>query len=289
MAFFKIVTDTTADLPADFLKTEEIETFSLTYSDGKEEYGNVKELDGHSFYESMRNGAVYNTSQVNPSEARKNFDKLLEKETDILYVAFSSGLSGTYNSVRLAATEIAEERGNVNIYVVDSLCASLGEGLLVYYACILRREGLSVKEVYDRLMKHRHNIVHLFTVEDLIYLHRGGRVSKGTAVLGNVLNIKPLLHVDNEGHLVPIGNVRGRRKSLMALVDNMAAKIGSYEGKNKIFFISHGDCPEDAEFVKQEVIKRFGINDNIVNTIGPTIGSHSGPGTVALFFFGDER
>ena len=153
----------------------------------------------------------------------------------------------------------------------------------------MRNEGKSIDEVAKWLVDHSLNLVHSFTVDDLNHLYRGGRVSRSTAFLGTVLNIKPLLHVDNEGHLIAIGKERGRKKSLLALVDYMGKHMGSFKDKNKVFFISHGDCIEDAEFVRDEVKKRFGIKDCLINHIGFTIGAHAGPGTVALFFLGDER
>ena len=173
--------------------------------------------------------------------------------------------------------------------MVDSLCASLGQGLLVYYAKELKESGKSIEETARWVEEHRKNLVHLFTVDDLDHLHRGGRVSKATAVLGGMLNIKPVLHVDNEGRLVAIGKVRGRKKSLQALVEGMRERIGSYGQTCDTVFVSHGDCEEDAQYVVRKVREFYSAQTVIVNYVGATIGAHSGPGTVALFFLGDYR
>ena len=173
--------------------------------------------------------------------------------------------------------------------MIDALSASLGEGLLVHKAVLLKETGKSLDEVADWVEKNKLHLCHNFTVDDLFHLHRGGRVSKATAILGTMINIKPVLHVDDEGHLIAIGKVRGRKKSLSALVDRMADQIKGYEDQNDVVFISHGDCVEDAEYVKKLVQERFGIEKFIINHVGPTIGAHSGPGTVALFFMGNPR
>ncbi len=290
MASFKIVTDSTADLPSDYLKENGITEFFLSATIRGQTYKTSGELPLEVFYTFMRSGDTTQTSQVNPDEAKEGFLKLIEAgNKEILYIAFSSGLSGTYNSARLAAEELAETHPDAKIVVIDTKAASLGEGLLVYYAVELRKQGKSIDEVAEWIEKHKLNLVHIFTVDDLNHLYRGGRVSRSTAFIGTVLNIKPILHVDNDGHLIPIGKARGRKKSLLELVNYMGEHMGSFKDQNKIFFISHGDCIEDARFVRDEIEKRYGIKDNVINMIGYTIGAHAGPGTVALFFLGDER
>lgn len=286
---FLIGTDSTADLPESFIKERNITVFELTTNIGGETYGTDKKLDVKNFYGLLRNGENATTSQVNPDEAKENLLKMLEKGNEILYVAFSSGLSGTFNSVRLAAEEICEDNPDAKIIVIDSKCASLGEGLLVNYIADLRDEGKTIDEAATWANEHALNVVHMFTVDDLNFLFRGGRVSKSAALLGTVLNIKPVLHVDDEGHLVPLSKVRGRKKALLSLVDGMEEKIGSFVNKIDVFYVSHGDCIEDAEFVRDEVKSRFHIDDSMINFVGPVVGSHSGPGTVALFFMGDNR
>ena len=196
-------------------------------------------------------------------------------------------MSGTYHSICLAAEELREKYPEATISVVDSLCASMGEGLLIHKAAMLKEAGKSLQEVTQWLEENKLHLCHNFTVDDLFFLHRGGRVSKTTAIVGSALGIKPVLHVDNEGKLVPVGKVRGRKQSLIALVDRMVKQVQGVE--NDIVFISHGDCLEDAEFVRDQIKERLGIQNFMINYIGPTIGSHSGPGTVALFFMGQSR
>ncbi len=292
MSDFKIITDSTADLPEEYLKEHDIDCMNLCYMIGGETYGGEtgKELPWKEFYAMMRGGEMPTTAQINPEEAKEHFKACIEAgNKKILYLAFSSGLSGTYNSGRIAAEEIKEEYPDCEIVVIDTLCASLGEGLLVDYAVKMKEAGKSLAEVAAWVEEHKLNLVHVFTVDDLNHLHRGGRVSKAVAIIGTLVGIKPVLHVDDEGHLVSLDKVRGRKKSLIQLVDNMEKQMGSYADKNDVFFISHGDSLEDAEFVAEEVKKRFGIQECIINRVGPTIGAHSGPGTIALFFMGDVR
>lgn len=290
MSLFSIATDSTADLPMEYLEKEDIPVLHLSYTIKGVTYGgNAPEMPADEFYSLMREGNLPNTSQVNPQEAKEGLLKILETTKEILYIAISSGLSGTYNSVRIAAEEIMEDDESVKICVVDSKCASLGEGLLVYKCVEMRKNGASFEDVCSFAKERALNFVHLFTVDDLNHLYRGGRVSKSAALIGTVLNIKPVLHVDDEGHLIPLTKERGRKKALLKLVDLMEEKMGSYKGKNDVVFISHGDSMEDALFVKEEVTKRMGIESFIINTVGPTIGAHSGPGTIALFFMGDVR
>lgn len=291
MSTFKLITDSTADLPQEFLDKYDIGCLKLTYSlDGQTYGGTGEDLDWKEFYRLMREeGKLPTTSQINPEEFKDYFEDVLKEYNEILYLAFSSGLSGTYNSAVIAAEMVREDHPDCHIRVVDSLCASLGEGLFVYKAQMLKEQGKSMDEVADWLEERIQNFVHVFTVDDLYHLHRGGRVSKTTAIIGTLAGIKPILHVDCEGHLVALSKVRGRKKSLMSLVDLMETKIKDYAEGNDMVMISHGDALEDAEFVKEEIQKRFGIKNFLINNIGPTIGSHSGPGTIALFFMGTER
>lgn len=290
MKDYIIVTDSTTDLPDNYLKEHEVPSFSLSYTIMGETYSGEKQLPYKEFYSLMREGNLPKTAQINPEEAKEHFEKLIKETNKILYLAFSSGLSGTYNSGRLAAEEIMEEHPEVKIVVIDTKCASMGEGLYVYKAVSLKEKGKSFEEVCEWCENNIPNLTHVFTVDDLNHLFRGGRVSRTSAVVGTVLNIKPVLNVDIEGHLIPIAKERGRKKSLMYLVDYMEKKMGSRKAENEdMIFISHGDCFEDALFVKEEITKRFGFRNFMINHIGPTIGAHSGPGTVALFFMGDER
>ena len=250
---FKIVTDSTADLPVEYLKEHDLGCMNLSYIMDGVTYGQGQELPEKEFYALMRQGKMPTTSQVNPEEAKAHFTEYLKENKEILCIAFSSGLSGTYNSMRIAADEIMEEQPDCKIIVIDSLCASLGEGLLVHKAVTLRDQGKSMEEVAEWVKNNRLHLVHVFTVDDLYHLYRGGRVSKATAFVGTLAGIKPKLHVDNDGHLIVIGKVRGRKKSLHALVDYMEEKMGSYRDQNDIVFISHGDDLPAAELVRDLV------------------------------------
>ncbi len=253
-------------------------------------YGKDRELDWKEFYRLMREeGKMPTTSQVNPQQYKEYFSEFLKENKNLLYISFSSGLSGSCGNAVLAANELMEEDGECRIIVVDSKCASMGEGLFVHKALKMQAEGKSMEETAGYLNELVPHLTHVFTVDDLNHLYRGGRVSKAAAIVGTIAAIKPILHVDDEGHLIPISKVRGRKKSLNALVDYMEEKTKGYPGENDIVFISHGDALEDAEYVKAEIEKRFGIKDFKINHIGPTIGAHSGPGTIALFFEGSSR
>lgn len=289
MSKFIITTDTTCDLPKEYLEEHDIKLLPLYYNFNGTIYGGKNDLDLKKFYDMMRGGAMPTTMAVNPETAREVFTELLNEGYDILHIAFSSALSGSCSVAATVARELCEERPGAKITVIDSLCASLGEGLLVHYAMQLKESGKTMEETADWLEKNKLNLCHIFTVDDLHHLHRGGRVSKTTAIIGTLINVKPILHVDNDGRLVPLNNVRGRKKALVALVDQMESRIKGFELQNETVFISHGDCIEDAQFVADLIKERFGIKNFLINYVSATIGAHSGPGTVALFFVGNPR
>lgn len=289
MKNYIITTDTTCDLPQEYLDQHSITLLPLYYSINDVVYGEENALEPKEFYKIMREGAMPTTMAVNPDTARTIFTDFIEKGFDILHIAFSSALSGSCSVAATTARELCEEIPDAKIIVIDSLCASLGEGLLVHKAVNLKEEGKSIDEVAQWVEDNKLNLCHLFTVDDLHHLHRGGRVSKASAIIGTLINVKPVLHVNNEGRLLPLNNVRGRKKALTALVDLMEGKIKNYNGKNDTVFISHGDSVEDARFVASLIKERFGIEECLISMISPTIGSHSGPGTIALFFMGNER
>ena len=278
-----------ADLPEEYLKEKQLLTMSLTYLMDGQTYNSENSLPYQEFYKKMREGCMPTTSQINPQEAKEKLTEFLKINKNIIHIAFSGGLSGTFNSVRLAAQELMEERPDCKITVIDSLAASMGEGLLIYKALEQQEAGLSYEEMVEWIESNKLHVCHYFTVDDLFHLYRGGRVSKAAAVLGTMINLKPVLHVDDEGHLIPLSKVRGRKKSLNALVDGMEKQMGSWREKNDIIFLSHGDCYEDALYVQEQIKKRFGIEKFMISPVGPTIGAHSGPGTVALFFMGEAR
>ena len=284
---FTLTTDSTVDMPLSYFAENDIQFIRLkftidgnTYSDGD------PQMSGKVFYDLVRSGKTSTTTQVNIEEFRDFFKEALEKGKDVLHLCFSSGLSGTCNSAMIAAKELSEEYPDRKIIVVDSLCGSMGQGLLLDYAVGLRDEGKSAEEVRVWLEENKLKLVHYFTVDDLEHLQRGGRISKLTAVFGGLLNVKPILHVDDDGKLVSVGKVRGRKQSLNELV-NMVEKL--QDGPQKKVFISHGDCQEEADYVASEVKRRLGVEVVMTNCIGPVIGGHSGPGTMAIFFMGTKR
>ena len=235
----------------------------------------------------LREGAMATTSAVNVGDYTEALTPFLEAGKDVLVLAFSSGLSATCHSAQIAAGELMEQYPDRKVYVVDTLCASLGQGLLVWYAANLKKQGKTMEEVRDWTEEHKLNLCHWFTVDDLHFLKRGGRVSAATAVVGSMLQIKPVLHVDNEGHLINMAKARGRKAALKALVDHMEQTAIDPAGQT--VFISHGNAPEDAEYLAKQIRSRMKVKDIVISTIGPVIGSHSGPGTIALFFFGTVR
>lgn len=287
---YVIVTDSAANMPEDMIEKYNIHVLSLSFLvDGKEFYGYVKgqTTDLSQFYGMMREKKNIKTSLVNVDDAIELCSKLLDEGHDILYIGFSSGLSGTYQAVSLALEELKETYNNKKILYVDSLSAALGEGLLVRYAADLKEEGKSIDEVYQWVLDNRLKLCHWFTVDDLFFLKRGGRVSATSAVLGTALSIKPVLHVDEEGHLIVMEKARGRKKSLDALVTHMEETVVNPE--EQIVYISHGDCIEDAEYVARMVKERLNVKDIMIRILDPVIGAHSGPGTVALFYIGNKR
>lgn len=288
MRQFIISTDTTADLPDNYVRSNNIDVHTLYYSIGNTIYGPDNSLPVKEFYDRMRNGEMPTTMACNPEEAASIFKKRASEGYDILHIAFSSALSSSYNNFCIAASEAMEQYPECKIIVIDSLSASMGEGLVVYRAMQLKNMGKTIDETADYISNHLQNFVQFFTVDDLNHLYRGGRVSKTTAVIGTLAGIKPILHVNEEGRLIPVGKVRGRKKSLNALVDKIDTYMGSYKNETDVVFLGHGDCPEDAQYVADKVKEKCGL-DVWINTICPTIGTHSGPGTVALFFMGEKR
>ena len=289
MAEYVLFTDSTTDLSVELVQELQVEVMPLVFTLGGKNYRNYpdnRELSPKEFYDRLRAGEVSTTSQINQADFMDAFTPVLEQGRDILYLAFSSGLSGTYNSARLAAEDLREQFPERTIEVIDTLQASMGEGLAVYYAACLKNEGKSLREVADWFVENRQSICAWFTVDDLMFLKRGGRVSGAAAVAGTLLGIKPVLHVDEEGKLIPMEKVRGRRASLDALVKHFAAS--TYDRSEQVVFVSHGDCLEDCQYVADK-IAALGVKRVCISTIGPVIGAHSGPGTVALFFRADKR
>ena len=290
MSEYVLFTDSNTDLPADLVQQLDLSVIPMLFEmDGKSYYNypDNHEMDPKDFYAALRGGKVCTTSQVSPSRFDEIFSPVLESGKDILYLCFSSGLSGTYNTSRLAVEELREKFPDRKIRTVDTLAASMGQGLLVYLAAKKRQEGMGLDELGDWVEENRLKLCHWFTVDDLMFLKRGGRVSGAAAVMGTMLGIKPVLHVDDEGHLIPMEKVRGRRASLDALVKHMQAT--AIQPAEQTVFISHGDCQADCDYVAQQLREKLGVKHIVTSYIGPVIGAHSGPGTVALFFVGEKR
>ena len=290
MAQYQIITDSTTDLSPALVEKMKVAVIPMTFTMDGKSYLNTpdeREMTSKDFYDRVRAGSMPTTSQVNGEALREFVEPYLKSGTDVLYLAFSSGLSGTYNAARLVFEELREEYPDRSVRVVDTLGASMGEGLMVYLACRERDKGLSLDEVAKWVEDNRLKLAHWFTVDDLHHLKRGGRVSGAAAFFGTMLAIKPVLHVDDEGHLIPMEKVRGRRASLDALVEHMA-KTG-VDNAHQTVFISHGDCEADVNYVADKIRARFGTKEIYTNPIGPVIGAHSGPGTVALFFLASTR
>ena len=288
MSDFVIVTDSSADLSAEMVAELGLEVLPLSFTVQGKTYHNYpdgREMDLNAFYRMLREGEMATTSAVNVAEYTAMLEPLLQAGKDVLVLAFSSGLSTTYQSSVIAVNELSEQYPDRKIYTVDTLCASMGQGLLVWLAAQERKRGQSIEAVRDWVEENKLRLCHWFTVDDLHFLKRGGRISAATAVVGTMLSIKPVLHVDDEGHLISMGKARGRGASLTALVDHMEQTVTDVD----TVFISHGDCLTDAEKVAADVKRRFGTRDVVINTIGPVIGAHAGPGTVALFFLGTKR
>ncbi len=290
MSDYKITTDSTTDITPELVDELELHVIPMIFTVDGKDYRNTpdnKDLDPHEFYEMLRNGKQSLTTQINGETFKDEVRPFLDNGLDVLHLCFSSGLSSTYNSIRLAAEDLLEEYPDRKIIIVDTLAASMGEGLIVYHAGVLRKQGKSIDEVAAWVEENKLKLAHWFTVDDLNFLKRGGRLSGAAAFFGTVLNIKPVLHIDDEGHLIPIDKIRGRRKSLECLVDHMAKT--AVNPSEQVIFISHGDALEDAQYVEKLVRERFGVKTVYMNHIGPVIGSHSGPGTVALFFLAEKR
>jgi DegV family protein with EDD domain len=287
---YEIVTDSSADLTDELLQEYGIHIVSLSFRVGGEEfpcYVQGQKTDYKQFYDRMRKGEMVDTSLIDMSTCRDIFEGILRRGNDVLYIGFSSALSGSYNAGAMVAESLRGAYPERRIATIDSLSASMGEGLLVYYAAEQRRDGKSMDEVSDWLIENRLHLCHWFTVDDLFHLKRGGRISAATALVGTMLGVKPVLHVDDEGKLVAVGKVRGRRKSLETLVDEMEKTCTN--PTEQLVFISHGDCVEDAQHVERLVRERLKVKDVQINYVDPVIGAHSGPGTVALFFLGVQR
>lgn len=284
---FQIITDSCCDFPTPMYGQLGLTFVPLTVEFRGNTFDDKNDDTLKDMYQGLRAGEVAKTSAVNPSRWSQAMEKALAAGKDVLVLAFSSGLSTTYQSAVIAAEELKDAYPDRKIQVIDTLCASMGEGLLVWYACKKRDEGLSLDEVAQWVLDNRPHLCHWFTVDDLMYLKRGGRISAATALVGTMLQIKPLLHVDNEGHLINMTKTRGRKAAIDAMVKKAQELGAGYD--NSTMFISHGDCLSDAEYLSRQLKEKCGVKDVVISYVGAVIGSHSGPGTLALFFLGSHR
>ena len=284
---YRIITDTCCDFPENMYEELNLAVVPLTVRFQDKEVSRYSEKWLQKMYAGMRAGEVATTSVVNPQGWGEVIEPVLAGGQDALVLTFSSGLSTTYQSAVIAASELSEKYPDRKIRVVDTLCASLGQGLLVWYACQKRDAGMGFEELADWCENNKLNLCHWFTVDDLMFLKRGGRVSAATALVGTMLQIKPVLHVDDEGHLINMAKARGRKASIEAL----ATKVGEtgLPGENDTVFISHGDCIEDVEILEAILKEKYGVKNVFTYYVGAVIGSHAGPGTLALFFLGSKR
>ena len=288
MSSYVIITDSACDLTV--AETDALGVAMLDLAvmiEGEDAPKDNRDVDVKDFYELLRSKKTITTSALNQEAFRTFFCRFLDEGKDILYLGFSSGLSSTYAAGKLAAEALAEQYPDRKLLTVDTLCASLGQGLLVFLAASMQKDGADIDAVYSYVNDNCLKLCHEFTVDNLFFLKRGGRVSAATAVVGTMLNIKPVMHVDNEGHLVKVGIARGRRASINALFDKTAKNAVNPE--EQVMYICHGDCIEDAEYLANKLRTELKVKEVRIGYTGPVIGAHSGPGTLAVFYLGTER
>ncbi len=285
MRDYVILTDSGTDLSAEMAKQLDIEILDLMVIMESEAPKPNSSVEPKQFYSFLREKHMATTSAINSDTFSETMEKIVTDGKDVLYLGFSSGLSNTYNAGRLAAEELSEKYPDAKIYAVDTLCASLGEGMLVYLAAKKKQVGATIDELRDYVENTKLHLCHWFTVEDLMFLKRGGRVSAATAVVGTMLNIKPVMHVDNAGKLIKMGTARGRKASIDALFEKTKATVTETD----VMFICHGDCIDDANYLAARLKNELGVTEVIIDYTGVVIGSHSGPGTLAVFYIGTER
>ena len=290
MSDFKIVTDSTCDLPQEMVDELGVVVIPMNFTIGDDsffDYPDEHEISSHDFYTRLSAGQPSTTNQISLETFVETFEPILKAGCDVLYLAFSSGLSGTYNNSVMAAKDLSQKYPDRKVYAVDTLAASMGEGLLVWHAAQLQKAGKTVDEVRDWAEQNRLRLHHWFTVDDLNHLKRGGRISGASALVGSMLGIKPVLHFDDSGHIILVDKIRGRKQSLDDLTAHM--KKTAEDPGSQMIFIASADSPESTEYVKERVASLFGTKRFSLGHIGPVIGAHSGPGTLALFFLGTDR
>jgi len=284
----KILSDSACDLPDEILEEYNIDTLPILVSKGEEEYLDKVTLDPKTMYDEMRKGVVYKTAQIPPQMFSEKFEEIAKNNESVIYVCFSSGLSGTYNTSLIVRDETKRKYPDLDIDIVDSRSASVGFGLLVYKAAKMAKEGKSKEEILKMLDFYVKHIEHIFTVDNLEYLFRGGRVTRAQAFVRGLLNIKPILDIPEDGTLRPIENVRGRKKLLNRMIDIMEERGGNADLTHQTIGINHGDDLEGALTLKRMIEERYGCTDFVVNIIGCAIGAHAGPGTLSVFFLNEK-
>lgn len=289
MREYVITTDSNCDMDPVYLAENEVGVIPHYYTVEDKVYGDGEELTIEEFYDALREGKHATTMASNPEVIKECFEEYAKQNKDILHISFSSALSVAYDNIVGGANEIMARYPEMKIIVIDTRSASLGEGIMICKALEMKREGKTLDETAEWVRVHCPHLNIQFTVDDLNFLYRGGRLSRSSAILGTVIDIKPLLYFDKEGMLVPFDKVRGRKKVLTTLVDNMAARLGEYKDKQVFIGVVHGDCEMDARYVANMITERFGYTDITIRPIGPSIGVHSGPGAVALIFLGDLK
>lgn len=287
MRDYIITVNSTVDTGKEWLEERDVPVIPLKYTIDGQEYTDMYGLSDKEFFQKLREGKMSVTSQINPEEAKEMLEPYVKEGKDVLHLAFSSALSGTCNSMKIAAEELQEEYPEAKVIVVDTLCACMGEAMLLYYALKQKEAGKTIEEVAQWAEENKLHVCHNVTVDDLFHLHRGGRVSKTAAVLGTMVKVKPIIHMDDNGALQVIGKERGRKKSLHKIVDMAVERSEGWD--NEIIMITHGDCLEDAEYVAKLVREKMGIENVFIHNIGTVIGSHTGPGVVATFCMGNKR
>ena len=287
MRDYIITVNSTVDTGKEWLEERNVPVIPLKYTIDGQEYTDMYGLSDKEFFQKLREGKMSVTSQINPEEAKEMLEPYVKEGKDVLHLAFSSALSGTCNSMKIAAEELQEEYPEAKVIVVDTLCACMGEAMLLYYALKQKEAGKTIEEVAQWVEENKLHVCHNVTVDDLFHLHRGGRVSKTAAELGTKVKVKPIIHMDDNGALQVIGKERGRKKSLHKIVDMAVERSKGWD--NEIIMITHGDCLEDAEYVAKLVREKMGVENVFIHNIGTVIGSHTGPGVVATFCMGNKR
>ena len=287
MSEYKIITDSGCDLPQEMLNSLDVQAVPLIVTFKGQDMEDSVDTGIKELYDGLRAGEHATTSAINPARWAEKMEEVLSEGKDVLVITFSSGLSTTYQSAVIAGEELQEKYPDRKIIVIDGLCAALGQGLLIWYTCKKKEEGLSIEELAAWVNDNKLHLCHWIAVDDLMYLKRGGRVSAATAVVGTMLQIKPIIHVDDAGKLINVGKARGRKASIQALAQEAVELGANYD--NSTMFICHGDCEEDARYLEGLVKEKCGVQNVFIGYIGAVIGAHAGPGTLALFFMGEHR